>query len=38
MVVFVKNLELNGLGMSDFAVIGPEMTVFAMIGLEMTVS
>ena len=25
---FVKNLALNGLGMSEFAVIGHEMTVF----------
>ena len=28
MIVFVKNLTLNGLGMSDFAGNGPEMTVF----------
>ena len=28
MIAAVKNVTLNGPGMSDFAVIGPEMTVF----------
>ena len=41
MIVFVKNLMLNGLETSDFAVNGPEMTVFEKIlvpdGPEMTV-
>ena len=41
MTVFVKDLMLNGLGRSDFAMNGPVMTVFEKIlvpdGPEMTV-
>ena len=41
MIVFVKNLAFNGLGIIFSAMIGPEMTVFeknlVLLGPEMTV-